>query len=183
MRTAVSRLVLAQALDRTVGARNRTLITFPFSSRIPPTCIFVCLSLHTFPSFHPLSPWLLSCPQVSPASVAKRLPMEDPIFIDKLRIGYVSAQVFAILIYLGVMYRVSPRYSSRDSAFEDHIKSVSFRQLALLVLVEQGLLASASPKTHLIFLATTCSEPTRLLTPSSFFSWFHRSGRRTISLL
>jgi hypothetical protein len=39
--------------------------------------------------------------------VAKRLPMEDTDFIQKLRVGYVAAQVLTVGIYLYIQYKVS----------------------------------------------------------------------------
>lgn len=39
-------------------------------------------------------------------SVAKRLPMEDPEFVTKLRIGYVASQLIAVGIYFYIMMMV-----------------------------------------------------------------------------
>ncbi len=39
-------------------------------------------------------------------SVAKRLPLEDPVFIDYLRIAYVASQVITLAIYLYIQMRV-----------------------------------------------------------------------------
>lgn len=41
--------------------------------------------------------------------LAKRLPMEDPDFIQKLRIGYVSAQVISLAIYLYITYVIKKK--------------------------------------------------------------------------
>jgi hypothetical protein len=39
--------------------------------------------------------------------VAKRLPMEDSDFIQKLRVGYVAAQVISLAIYFYIQMQVS----------------------------------------------------------------------------
>lgn len=39
-------------------------------------------------------------------TVAKRLPLQDEDFIQKLRIGYVSAQIVSIAIYFFIMQKV-----------------------------------------------------------------------------
>lgn len=38
--------------------------------------------------------------------LAKRLPLEDNDFIQKLRVGYVAAQVLSLAIYLFISYKV-----------------------------------------------------------------------------
>lgn len=39
--------------------------------------------------------------------VAKRLPLEDSDFIQKLRFGYVAAQVISLAIYFYIQFQVS----------------------------------------------------------------------------
>ena len=39
--------------------------------------------------------------------IAKRLPLEDSDFIQKLRFGYVAAQVVSLAIYFYIQYQVS----------------------------------------------------------------------------
>jgi hypothetical protein len=47
--------------------------------------------------------------------VAKRLPMEDSDFIQKLRVGYVAAQVISLAIYFYIQMQVSRQSSTCSS--------------------------------------------------------------------
>jgi hypothetical protein len=50
--------------------------------------------------------------------LAKRLPMEDSDFIQKLRVGYVAAQIISLAIYFYIQMQVSLRVLVAVSSVE-----------------------------------------------------------------